>query len=441
MMLLVALEIIIKTLSFLFLPYYLRILLILSIDIFNLIFIKDKFFKYFSVLLSLFFFKNFEFFNSQLLKEKIYLVEGKYIEDNKMKLLKINDKEINKNIVFIFKNFLKLKDGNTIKGNFRIKREIFNKISACYFAEIISIENVNRFPIRDYIKEIIFEITYNCDKITYRFFNSIVLGEQYKLGKNILKIFKATGLIHILALSGLHFHLLTYIFTLILSLIKLNKKLENIILFLLLTLYFFVANFSPSLLRAYLMESFKILSKALGEKGDNLKSFYFSLIISLIIKKKFLLELSFQMSYIATLAVLVASKRTKNILYMNLTIFIFVAPLQLIYFKSINFSSILYNLIFIPIFSLIIKLIFLSIILFPLPFKLSELISFTLSKVINLLLLILEFLSNKFKLIIDFNFNYFISFLIFIVIFLLKKERYIYEKFKKLFLLSFKQHR
>lgn len=435
MILLITLQIMLKAFSFLFFPYFLRILLIITLDFLNLIFIKDRFFKYFPVFLSLFFLKNFEFFNSNLLKDEIYLIEGNYREPNRIKAARINNKEVSKNITIIFRNDLKL-NYFYIKAKCKIKKEIFNRTSGCYFAEIISIESIKSFPIREYIREIIFNLTSNCDKITYRFFNSIVLGEQYRLDKNILKIFKATGLMHILALSGLHFHLLAYIFTLILSLFRLNKNLERAILFLLLTLYFFAAQFSPSLLRAYLMESFRILSKILGEKEEIFKSFCLSLILSLIINKSFLLELSFQMSYLATLAILLAIKRTKNIIYINLIIFIFTAPLQLTYFKSINLSSIFYNLLFVPIFSMLIKLMFLSVIISMITFRFNFIVSLILSKIINLLFAVLEFLADKFVLKINFNFIYLISFLIFILLFLFRKD--IYERFKKFFLLAFK---
>ncbi len=115
--------------------------------------------------------------------------------------------------------------------------------------------------------------------------------------------FGQLGLSHLMAISGLHFALLALFFHVILHLF-LPAKVEACFLILLLTAYFFFIGHTPSILRAWCVAMVFLGGQLIEKRSSSLNSLGVALIVSLLAYPLSPLELSFQLSFLATAGIL-----------------------------------------------------------------------------------------------------------------------------------------
>ena len=256
------------------------------------------------------------------------------------------------------------------------------------------------------------------DKIKYRltqqglsknqlaFTSAILLGERKDLGKEIYKDFTSAGVVHILAISGLHIGIISGLLLLLfkpLQKVKYGKYLEWIIISILLWSYAFLIGNTPSVLRAVTMFTCVNLGFILNRKGTTIRMLCLSVFILLIVNPYMLLEVGFQMSYLAVLSIisfmpLVNNKIShlpkitrKAIQITSVSIFaqLGVLPISLYYFHQFPTLFLLANLIILPGLGIILGYGLLIIILSIINVKI-DLIVYTYGKVIDALLYIIH---------------------------------------------------
>lgn len=115
--------------------------------------------------------------------------------------------------------------------------------------------------------------------------------------------FSKVGASHLLAISGFHFSLLS-VFLLYLFHFLPKRKIKYILLFICLTLYVFYLGNSASVIRAYIGVSIYILGILLDLRPSPLNTLSLSFILAFLFDPLSLLTASFQLSYLATLALL-----------------------------------------------------------------------------------------------------------------------------------------
>ncbi|MBS0629765.1 MAG: ComEC/Rec2 family competence protein [Verrucomicrobia bacterium] len=139
------------------------------------------------------------------------------------------------------------------------------------------------------------------DRKTAHFFASIATGDidQWLLAMEFRKV----GLGHILAISGLHFALIA---TLLGTLLRaaLPPRPAYIILLALLLLYFIFLGITPSVLRAFTMITLYVLGILLKRPGDPLNLLGAALLIELILDPLTISNVGFQLSFLATIGIL-----------------------------------------------------------------------------------------------------------------------------------------
>lgn len=144
-------------------------------------------------------------------------------------------------------------------------------------------------------------------------FLGLMLGEKDEIQEEIQEQFQNASMSHILAVSGMH---TTYIILGINFLLKnkLGKNYTNIISIVVLMLYMIVTNFSPSITRAGIMGILMLLSKIVHRKNDVVNSMAISLFI-ILINNPFIIEnLGLQLTYSATLGIILFNKRIYQML-------------------------------------------------------------------------------------------------------------------------------
>lgn len=276
--------------------------------------------------------------------------------------------------------------------------------------------------------------------------SAMLLGLKKDLGKNIQNIYSTTGVIHVLAVSGLHVGII-FLFINFLLQFFFKKGTKNIIK-LLLTLFFLwfyvgITGFSPSVLRATLMFSIMLLCDFFSFKNQIQSSISISALLLLLFDPKIIYNLGFQLSYSAVIGIVLFQKKIKDLLHIKnrilkycwdissvtLSAQIFTLPLILYYFKKFPTYFIFSNLIIIPMSSCFVILGLIVILLSPINFlhKVSSyILNFVLVTVNKVITLIANLPKSSIQTIeIDFFDVIFLYSFIFCLLFFLSNEKFL----------------
>ena len=242
------------------------------------------------------------------------------------------------------------------------------------------------------------------------FAKAAVLGEKGNIDEEFNRMFKNTGLSHLIVISGLHIGLIIIVFLKIFENTIYSYKMKYILTWSLLSVYCAVIGFSVSVLRTYITGSIMIFSKIFFEEKDSRKSFFISLIVTVMILPYSLFDISFQLSYGAVGSILFiypvferlysAKCRIKDnfinhilkTALLSFVIQIMTFPVFLYNFQTMPVFSFLCNIVGIPLGTLLIQLIFLVLLLNVFGIELFN----------KIFLLIIKFIFNAFETIIYF---------------------------------------
>ena len=197
---------------------------------------------------------------------------------------------------------------------------------------------------------------------------------------------RGMGVIHAVSVSGLHVALVYGI---------LKKFLNNKIALLGTVIYVLLTGAEFSSLRALIMIMFLSFSFGFRKNYNSLGALAFSALIITLVAPYAPFKLGFQLSFLATLGIIMFSQKLNNKLYkfpkylretfsISLSAQVFTIPIMIIAFEEFSIAFIIGNTILVPIFDILIKLG--NLLLIVLPFSiLFDFISFIIYKVINFL--------------------------------------------------------
>jgi competence protein ComEC len=136
---------------------------------------------------------------------------------------------------------------------------------------------------------------------------ALVLGDKRMLDKETQTHYSTTGASHILAVSGLHVGVVFFIFTFALKLIFRTMKWEKfriLVSLLFLWIYTFITGLPPSVIRASTMLTIAAFSTLLHRRTSIYNSIFASAFLMLLYNPNYLFDISFQLSYLALLSIL-----------------------------------------------------------------------------------------------------------------------------------------
>lgn len=247
----------------------------------------------------------------------------------------------------------------------------------------------------------------------YNLLMALLFGEKTELSKEVSNNYTQAGIVHILAISGLHIAL---IYGIVLWLTKPLQRLRKgkvyVFLISLSVLWFYavLAGFSASIVRAAVMFSIIAFAKILNRQSNIYNALALSALILLCYNPNYLFDVGFQLSFAAVLSIVVFQpfvrkysyskyylvRETKSLLLISLVAQIGVLPLTLYYFGQFPLLFLLANLIAIPLSSIILVL---GLILIPFNFLLPR-VAVYLSVFVNLLI---ELMNNFTAWIVQFD--------------------------------------
>jgi competence protein ComEC len=232
---------------------------------------------------------------------------------------------------------------------------------------------------------------------------ALLFGEKTELSKEINSNYKQAGIMHILAISGLHIALIYgIILWLTKPLLRLKKGKLYIFFISLSVLWFYaiLAGFSASIVRAAVMFSVVALAKIVNRQANIYNSLAVSALLLLVYNPNYLFDVGFQLSFAAIFSIVIFQPfvrkysydknkiilKTKELLLISLVAQMGVLPLILYYFGQFPLLFLLANLIAIPLSSLI---LILGLALIPFNFLLPKLAIY-LSILVNFLIEIMN---------------------------------------------------
>lgn len=194
---------------------------------------------------------------------------------------------------------------------------------------------------------------------------ALVLGEKEDLDPETREIFARAGVMHVLAVSGLHVGIIYLILVLIMKPFSGRVSwpwAESSLIVLALWLYAFVTGLPPSVLRAVTMFSILELGRRLGRSSSPFNSLALSAFLLLWIDPFLLTQVGFQLSYVAVAGILLLYKpifhlfSPKNrvvsffwqIMALSMAAQIATAPLSIYYFHQFPTYFLVANLLVIP---------------------------------------------------------------------------------------------
>lgn len=178
--------------------------------------------------------------------------------------------------------------------------------------------------------------------------NGVIFGVNLKTTKEFYQQLKIVGLLHLVVLSGINITLLA---AMVSSITKYFSKLISTLITILIIFLFvlFVGPQAP-IIRAAVMGILTHVAIITGRKNYTLYALFLSLIFILIFWPDWLKTVSLQLSYGATLGiVLFGQSQSKNYISRNfrltLAAQVFTVPIIFIYFKQVSLISPLANLL------------------------------------------------------------------------------------------------
>jgi len=145
---------------------------------------------------------------------------------------------------------------------------------------------------------------------------SLLFGAKDNLPENLQKSFINAGVVHVLAISGLHIGVLYLMLTKLFGFFKLLKNGLYVYAFLILgclILFAVFSGLSSSVVRAVTMFGFISLSKLKRQHGVFLEPIVTSALVLLLYNPNYLFEVGFQLSYLAVIGIVSFHKLIKFI--------------------------------------------------------------------------------------------------------------------------------
>lgn len=202
---------------------------------------------------------------------------------------------------------------------------------------------------------------------TQSLLKALLLGDRQGMDEEVITSFQRLGIMHVLAISGLHIGII-YLFLSWITLF-LKKKYRLMLILLCLWLFVFLSGFSASVFRAVFMFSLLALSKGLKRKQPTLEVVSIALFLTLLFEPSWLFDVGFQLSYTAVLGIVWLMPLFRKgytqfavvnyflgLLYVSLVAQVCVLPLQLYYFNSFSLTFLASNLLVIPLITLLLIL-------------------------------------------------------------------------------------
>lgn len=229
------------------------------------------------------------------------------------------------------------------------------------------------------IQQISFRIRKNIEEVINKFHNNstsallkgLILADRGMIDYEIKTEFINAGVIHVLAVSGLHVGFIVLIFVFLFK--RFNPYLRYGLTFLGLLFFMVITNYPTSVIRATIMAIVMIFAPLTGRNYNSINSLALAAFIILLLNPSDLFSPGFQLSFSAVLAIvtlypplgrMINNWRIKNKVMKYVMLFCAVSlaaqigtlPFTLVYFHKLSIVALVANILVIPLIGFIVGL-------------------------------------------------------------------------------------
>jgi competence protein ComEC len=200
---------------------------------------------------------------------------------------------------------------------------------------------------------------------------ALLLGYVDEVDNDLMRDYSATGVMHILSVSGMHVGMIFLVLEKLLAFLEKRKNgacVKAVLVIAFIWLYALITGLSPAVMRAAAMLSLVVTGKAMKRHPDILNILAASFIFLLVWQPSLLADLGFQLSYLAVVGIVLLYKpiydlfvpnnglldKVWSIVAVSIAAQLVTLPLCLYYFHQFPNYFIVTNIIVIPLSNLII---------------------------------------------------------------------------------------
>lgn len=199
---------------------------------------------------------------------------------------------------------------------------------------------------------------------------TMLFGDRGELDDDINEIFKASGIAHLLAVSGLHVGFIVTLLSFILKMCKANDKVKFVIISVVVFIYAMMCGFTISVTRALIMTVTMLFLTVRRKEYDSLSSLSLACVIVLLMNPFQFYSAGFRLSFGAVLGIVLLARpfervfrrglgeRLSSALSVSLSAQIGTIPTLALCFRNCSVFSIVANMLAIPIASIAFMIMF-----------------------------------------------------------------------------------
>ncbi|MBC7349402.1 MAG: DNA internalization-related competence protein ComEC/Rec2 [Candidatus Aminicenantes bacterium] len=184
---------------------------------------------------------------------------------------------------------------------------------------------------------------------------ALLLGADGRIDERTDRQFQKTGLYHLLAISGAHVAVVTFLFHSLLSLFIIRKRTIHLVLLAALLFYALLVEGQPSVFRAVIMASVFLLGKLIFADTNLLNTLALSALVLLLLNPFSLEDVGFQLTFLASLSLVLFFEpvrrflprlplKLSELMALSLAAVAGTMPVIISNFHRVTFASLLLNL-------------------------------------------------------------------------------------------------
>ncbi|MBV4357741.1 ComEC/Rec2 family competence protein [Pinibacter aurantiacus] len=200
---------------------------------------------------------------------------------------------------------------------------------------------------------------------------ALLIGYKEDLDKTLVQSYSNTGVVHIIAISGLHLGVIYFLLLLLLKPLsdkrKLNRILKPVIVIAFLWLFSIMSGASPSVLRSAVMFTCIVIGNSISKQSSVYNTLSVSALLLLCYNPFWLWDVGFQLSYAALLSIVIFMKPVYHCIYITnklldkiwqaaavtLAAQVLTTPISIYYFHQFPVFFLMTNLLAVPISTII----------------------------------------------------------------------------------------
>ncbi len=303
---------------------------------------------------------------------------------------------------FDYRSYLRNFDTHTVFYANENSQKIITKADTPYWKILQKINKTRNQIIKDHSQ--------NIKSPNIELLGGIIFGDDAVNPPDYIKTsFINSGLLHILAASGMNVTLIFGIWFFISQKFRVHYRFSILSGIFLIIFYTAMTGFGPSILRASIMLIFILLGKLIDRDADNIALLFFVALLLLLYDPAMINLVGFQLSFVVTFGLLLTcpvlfdkiENKFLNIILSTclvpLIAQLYAAPLQMFYFNTFSTYSILANIAIVPFLAIVSFLGFVSSIIAmitPISLYVCKISSVILNPLLSSLIFISDYFAN-----------------------------------------------